>query len=115
MTIRTPLLLAVALSSGGLISAQVNDPQTNWEEHCARCHAKDGSGETKPGRKLKLQDYRDPAVQATFSDEEIVQLMVDGITNKRGKQEMPSYTEKMTMEEMQALIPYVRSLASPGA
>ena len=115
MNIRTLLLLTTALSSGGVVFAQAGDPQANWEEYCARCHAKDGSGETKPGRKLKLQDYRDPAVQATFSDEEMIQLMVDGITNKRGKQEMPSYTEKMTMEEMQALVPYVRSLASPGS
>lgn len=115
MPFRITLLLSALLISGGMVSAEIDDPETNWQEYCARCHAKDGSGKTKPGRKLKLRDYRDPEVQASFSDEEIVRLMVEGITNKRGKQEMPSYVDDMTMEEMQALVPYVRSLASPGS
>ena len=107
------LLIVAALTTGVMAHAQTNDPTTNWDKHCARCHAKDGSANTKPGKKLKLKDYRDPAVQALFSDEEIMRVMVEGITNDKGKQEMPSYTDKMTQEEMAALIPYVRSLASP--
>ncbi len=113
MKTRTLILVAVLCTAGAVARAQTNDPQTNWEKQCARCHAKDGSANTKPGKKLKLKDYRDPAVQALFSDEEIMKVMVEGITNDKGKQEMPSYTEKLSPEEMEALIPYVRSLASP--
>ncbi len=113
MKTRTLILLAGLCSAGAFVQAQTNDAAANWSQHCARCHAKDGSADTKPGKKLKLKDYRDAAVQATFSDEEIIRVMVEGVTNDKGKQEMPSYTEKMSKEEMEALVPFIRGLATP--
>lgn len=112
MKTRTLILLASFCAAGVITHAQTNDPETNWSKQCARCHGKDGSGSTKLGKKLKLKDYRDAAVQAMFSDEEFMKVMVEGVTNDKGKQEMPSYTEKLTTAEMEALIPYVRAMAT---
>ena len=116
MKTRTLLIIA-ALGAGGAIATAedvvANDAATNWSKQCARCHGADGAADTKPGRKLKLKDYRDAAVQASFSDEEIIRVMVEGVTTDKGKQEMPSYTEKLSQAEMEALVPFVRSLAVP--
>ena len=115
----TTLLLLSAFGAAGAIATATaedvvaNDAATNWSKQCARCHAADGSGDTKPGRKLKLKDYRDAAVQATFTDEEILRYMVEGVTDDKGKKSMPAYTDKLSQAEMEALVPFVRSLAAP--
>ena len=118
MKTTTYLMLAALGATGALVTVSAedviaNDAATNWSKHCARCHGKDGAADTKPGRKLQLKDYRDAAVQATFTDEEILHYIVEGYTNDKGKQEMPAYPEKLSQAEMEALVPFVRSLAAP--
>ena len=104
------IILTLALTGLVVSSAAAADAAENWSEYCSRCHAKDGSGNTKPGRKLKLKDYREAAVQAEMSDEDIIKYLIDGVTTDRGKEEMPSYKEKLTREEMDAMIPFIRAL-----
>ena len=50
-----PILAALLLSAGAaiVVAAPVAE---NWENHCAKCHGADGSGNTKIGKKLKLKD-----------------------------------------------------------
>jgi cytochrome c6 len=108
---KTPkIILTLALFGFATSFVVAADAAANWTEHCSRCHAKDGSGNTKPGRKLKLKDYRDAAVQAEMSDEDILKYLVEGVTTDRGKAEMPSYSEKLTAEEREAMIPFIRTL-----
>ena len=107
------IILTLSLSAIAVTFVAAADAEANWKEYCSRCHAKDGSGNTKPGRKLKLKDYRDAAVQAEMTDESIIKFMLEGVTTDRGKEEMPSYTEKMTRDEMDEMIPFIRALKTP--
>lgn len=79
----------------------------NWDTHCAKCHGADGKGETKIGKKLKLKDYTDAAVQAKMTDAEIAKAISDGVT-EGGKERMKAYKDVLTKEETDALTAYVR-------
>jgi len=96
--------LALYLLAGG---AEV---QQNWVKHCQKCHGADGSGKTAAGKKLKVLDYTDPAVQAEITDEEIVQVTTEGVKDDAGKTRMPGYADKLSEEEIQAFVAYIRSL-----
>ncbi len=107
-------LLATALLTTASIalaaSAGAATDKENWDTHCAKCHAADGSGSTKIGAKLKLKDYTKADAQATFTDAEALAAIKDGVKDAAGKFTMNPYSEKLTAEEMQALVPFVRSL-----
>jgi cytochrome c6 len=84
------------------------DAAANWTQHCASCHGKDGSGSTMMGKKLGVKDYRDAKVQAAFSDGEVESAIKDGV-KESGKEKMKSFKDKLSNEEIKALVAYVRS------
>ncbi len=107
MHTRTKLLpLALALFGLGLV-AQAAPSVENWENHCAKCHGADGKGATKVGKKLKLRDYTDAAVQAKMTDEEIIKAITDGVFEGE-KEKMKAYKEELTAAEIAELLAYVR-------
>ncbi len=79
-----------------------------WEKHCVSCHAKDGSGNTKMGRKSGVKDYRDAKVQAELKDDKGLQIVKAGITEK-GQERMKPYADKLTDDEIKSLITYMRT------
>ncbi len=107
-------LLATTIITAASISltaaAGAATAQENWDAHCAKCHAADGTGSTKIGAKLKLKDYSKAEAQAAFTDAEALAAIKDGIKDAAGKFTMNPYGEKLTAEEMQALVPFVRAL-----
>ena len=108
MQLHTTLLVGAALSLATVASAAT--AQENWDLHCAKCHSADGSGTTKTGLKLKLKDYTKAEAQALFTDAQALEAIRDGVKNEAGKMTMNPYAEKLTPEEMQALVPFVRGL-----
>jgi len=80
-----------------------------WKQHCTKCHASDGTGKTKAGRKLRVRDYTAPAVQAEMKDEEMVIAIKEGV-QKKGDEVMEGYTEKLSEEEILAFIGYIRAM-----
>ncbi|MCF6156194.1 MAG: cytochrome c [Candidatus Brocadia sp.] len=72
--------------------------------HCATCHGTDGKG-TKRGRELKVPNLADADWQATKTDEEILNSIING------KNKMPRWNDKIKPEEIQTLAKYVRELA----
>lgn len=80
------------------------DAKSLFEYHCASCHGADGRG-TKRGRELKAPDLADADWQATKTDEEILNSILNG------KNKMPRWSDKLQPEEIQALAMYVRKLA----
>lgn len=108
MKLRNTLLVTTTLALAAVASAAT--AQENWDLHCAKCHAADGSGSTKIGIKLKLKDYTKAELQAAFTDAEALDAIRDGVKNEAGKMTMNPYAEKLTPEEMQALVPFVRGL-----
>jgi mono/diheme cytochrome c family protein len=109
MKIKTKIaffLAPIILGAGAAFGA---DAAANWNQHCASCHGKDGSGSTTMGKKLGVKDYRDAKVQAAFSDGEVESAIKDGV-KEGGKQKMKPFKDKLADEDVKALVAYVRSL-----
>ncbi|MFA6961143.1 MAG: cytochrome c [Opitutaceae bacterium] len=83
----------------------------NWENNCTKCHGADGKGDTKIGKKLKLKDYSDAAVQAKFSDEELVKAINEGVS-ENGKEKMKAFKDVLAPDEIKDLVGYIRKLKS---
>ncbi len=80
----------------------------NWDNHCAKCHGADGKGRTKVGKKLKLKDYTDAAVQAKLTDEEIVKVTTEGVMID-GKEKMKAFKDELTADEIKEFVAYIRA------
>lgn len=70
---------------------------------CAMCHGPDGSGKTTMGEKLKIRDLRSADVQSQ-SDSALSQVVT------KGKEKMPSYDGKLTKEQIDQVVAYIREL-----
>lgn len=98
--------LALAMTSAAAIQAA--DVTALWDKHCVSCHAKDGSGNTKMGKKAEVKDYRDPKVQAEIKDDKAMQTVKEGIMEK-GKERMKPYKDKLTDDEIKELIAHMKT------
>ena len=103
-TTTTLLIVASIVCSASLASAA--DAAENWSKMCASCHAKDGSGSTVMGKKNGVEDYRDAKVQGKFTDAQAIQIITDG------KEKMKPFKDKLTPDEIKALVAYIRGLKS---
>lgn len=65
---------------------------------CATCHGADGKGKIKGAR-----DFTDAAWQKKESDAELAAVI------KNGKKPMPPYGDKLSDDEIKALVAYIRS------
>lgn len=98
---------ASAANAGAAASAGDSTAQDAYEKRCVFCHALDGSGSTKKGKKLKAPDFRSAKWQTHTSDDEIMDAIENGIPKKK----MPAFKKKLSQAEIDALIPYLRGLA----
>ena len=97
-----PLIIAgLLICLGSVVFA--DSAADTWNTSCAGCHAKDGSGNTIMGKKAGVADYRDPKVQAKFTDEEASKIIHEG------KNKMKSFKDRLTDDQIKALIAYIRS------
>lgn len=88
--------------------AAFGDAAALYAKNCASCHAKDGTGNTKMGKKSGARDYTDAKVQASFSDAEGLKAIKDGVT-KDGKEKMKAYGTKVSDAEAKELLAYIRA------
>ena len=89
-------------------SAAADDATQTWDKNCAACHGKDGKGQTMMGRKLDIKDFTDPKVQASFDDAQATKTIKEGKKDKDGKTLMKPFGDKVSDEEIKALVAYVR-------
>ena len=71
---------------------------------CAMCHGPDASGKTVMGEKLKIPDLHSEQVQKK-SDPELKSVI------GKGKDKMPAYESKLSKEQIDKLVAYIRELA----
>ena len=90
------LMLACALSFGAESGEAV------YKAKCASCHGADGKGQTAIGKRLDMKDLGSSDVQDKHDSE--LKLMIQD-----GKGKMPAYKGKLTDEQIESLVTYIRS------
>jgi mono/diheme cytochrome c family protein len=75
-----------------------------FKNECQKCHERDGKG-TKRGKKLGVPNFTDAQWQASVTDEQLIA----SVTN--GKKKMPKQEGRLSPEEIEAMVKYVRMLA----
>ena len=101
-------LLITALLIANISNSFAATVKENWEKHCQKCHGADGKGQTRMGRQSGAKDYTDPKVQAELSDEKAMKIIKEGLVEK-GKKKMDPYGDKLSDDEIKALIAQIRS------
>ena len=96
----------LTLLAGPILAvAELDAPAKAWKKGlCKACHGDNGSGDTPAGRNLGAKDLRSKEVQSR-SDDEI------RLTIRDGQNDMPSFENAFTDEELDAVVEYVRRLA----
>lgn len=85
------------------------DVQANWAKHCASCHGKDGKGQTKAGKMAGVKDQTDAQYQSGLKEDKMFAAVKDGL-KEDGKEKMKPFKDKLSDDEIKALIAHVRSL-----
>lgn len=113
MTIRFPiaaaLLLMTAAATARRAHAQAPDGKVLFEENCRKCHGVRGTPPKTMKEKFPKIAVFDEAFIAKRSDDSVVKVLMKGV----GKAEdMKSFKDKLSPDEMAAVAKYVRELAS---
>jgi mono/diheme cytochrome c family protein len=97
-------LATVVIMAGTAISsvAQGSGADT-YKTNCLMCHGADGTGNTPAGKALKATSLSSPSVTKQSSAD----LMA---TIKSGKGKMPAYGTKLTHEQIEGVVEYIRTL-----
>jgi mono/diheme cytochrome c family protein len=102
-------VLGIGAASGVFVrrasAAPPADAQQVYLDKCAVCHAKDGSGNTAKGKKVKAKDLRSAEVQR-MSDAELL----DAVAKGKGK-DMDGFQKELGADMVKQLVTYCRSLA----
>ena len=80
------------------------DYKKTFTNNCQKCHGKDGKG-TKRGKGLGVPNFTDGEWQDATTDEQ----MITTITN--GKKKMPKQGHKLSLEEIKAVVKFIRFFA----
>ena len=102
-------LIYVALFAlGAAERAAAEAPAAIFENRCAACHGLDGKARTPAGRKAGAKDLS----ESRLSDADIERQIREGSKDKRRTAKMPAFADKLTAEEIKALVTYVKSFRS---
>lgn len=103
------IVLALTLSGAAFAEDSVADI---WKAKCQSCHGADGKAKTKMGEKEKIADLTDAGWQKRHSDEKIRDYIANG---SKENPKMKPFKDKLTPEQIDALVKHVRSLSSETA
>jgi len=103
------LKVALPLVLAAMVTSLAADTQANWDKHCAKCHGKEGKGDTTMGKKLKVKDYSSAEVQEKMKDEEILKTIKEG-KKVSGKTVMKGFDSLLSAEEITELVKHIRKM-----
>jgi len=75
-----------------------------FKTNCALCHGDDGAG-TDLGKKFNVKDLRSKEVQDK-SSADLAEII------RAGKNNMPAFGKRLSEEQIQKLVDYIRQLAA---
>ena len=102
------LLVMLAISATALLSASAGDAKENYDKACAKCHGKEGKGDTKMGQKSGCKDYSDAKVQDAMKDDAAFKAIKEGVKDKDGKVVMKP-AEDLSDADIKAIVAYMRT------
>ncbi len=85
-------------------AADQPDGAAIFKQRCSMCHGADGKGFAA----IKTPDFTDPKWQESITDKDMVETIKNG---KKGTP-MPAFGDKLTEEEILAVVAHIRSLNS---
>jgi cytochrome c6 len=94
------LAVAVVMSTAAFAADATADL---YKAKCASCHGADGKGDTPAGKGMKVKDLASEDVQKQ-SDADLAGII------EKGKKPMPGYEGKITKEQVDGLVKWIRSL-----
>ena len=101
------LTLSIAIMAVSALTAGAADAKATYDKECAKCHGKDGKGQTMMGKRLGAKDYTDPKVQEEMKDEAAFKAIKEGLKSKSGKKLMGP-AEGLSDQEIKDLVAYMR-------
>ena len=104
----TGMALAIACGTSKYLHASPipqKSVQDVYLDKCSVCHAKDGSGNTAKGRKVKAKDLRSAEIQK-MSDTDLLHDIGQG----KGK-DMDGFEKELGADMVKQLLTYCRTLA----
>lgn len=96
------MIVALAFCASTRGYAQ-DDSASVYKSKCQICHGPDGKGDTPAGKKIGAKDLHTPEVSKQ-TDAELFGIV------KKGKDKMPAYASKLSDDQINDLIKYIRSL-----
>jgi cytochrome c6 len=98
------LVLTLSLSA----AAYAEDTSADiWKAKCKGCHGDDGKAKTKMGEKEKIPDLTNAGWHKRHTDDQLK----DAITNgSKENPKMKAFKDKLTPEQIDAMVKYVRGL-----
>jgi mono/diheme cytochrome c family protein len=100
----TSIGVPASKTRGGSVSTYDKSAAQLYSKNCASCHGRDGRSKTFKAKLNHARNISDPEWQERVSDERIF----NSIMNGKGK--MPAYGKKLSEQEIDALVTYVRGL-----
>ncbi|RMG01419.1 MAG: cytochrome c [Acidobacteria bacterium] len=97
-------LESLAYRSRQLASENQKDAAQLFKMHCAKCHGSDGKARNFRGKLLKARDLTDKKWQEKVSDQDITDAI------KEGPGSMPSFENKLSEDQINSLVRYIRNL-----
>jgi mono/diheme cytochrome c family protein len=112
MTIRHLVLAAAVTFTTQAFAADIDAPAL-WKKHCKGCHGDTGKADTKKGKEYEVDDLTTADWQSKHKDEDIKKVISEGLPKSnehKFKDKMKPFKEKMSPEEIDALVKFVRTL-----
>ncbi len=107
--------LAAILLLATTSPVQAGEAKALWEKKCAICHGDDGKAATKAGQKKNIPSFADDAVKSGFDRARMIESVTNGIPEEGSdKLKKKGFAEKLSAEEIAALVDYVIELAGPA-
>lgn len=96
--------LVLIVSAIPAIAADAPDGAALYKSKCASCHGKDGKGNEKLAKPMKVEAAALSFEGKTATDEEFTKVTADG------RKKMPAFGKKLSPEEIKAVVVFARGL-----
>jgi len=108
--------VALAIAGPGLARAQsATEGQKVYTTYCSSCHGDKGRGDGAAGKALPVKpaDHTDGKLMNSFSDEFLINIISKGGAAVGKSSFMPAWGGVLKDDQLQDLLAYLRSIASP--